>query len=90
MALQQPGRRAARSAARSPTSRATTRRSATFPADYEKYNFIDVTRQQVGKDPNVKHSGESVLRGPMPTLKQSTAKAGKATAVGQTVLQPPQ
>lgn len=60
-----------------------------FPADYKKYKFIDVTRQQVGKDPNVKHSGESVLRGPMPTIKKSTAKDGKAAAVGQTVLAPP-
>jgi hypothetical protein len=59
-----------------------------FPADYENYKYIDVTRQQVGKDPNVKHSGESVLRGPMPELKSSTSK--KAAAIGQTVLRPPQ
>ena len=57
-----------RSAARSPTSRATTRRIGAFPADYAKYKYIDVSRQPVGKDPNVKHSGESVLRGPMPKL----------------------
>ena len=61
-----------------------------FPADYKKYKYIDITRQQVGNDPNVKHSGESVLRGPMPEIKQSTAKNGKAAAVGQTVLSPPQ
>jgi hypothetical protein len=61
-----------------------------FPADYKKYKYIDVTRQQVGNDPNIKHSGESVLRGPMPTVKKSTAKPGKAAAVGQTVLAPPQ
>jgi hypothetical protein len=59
-----------------------------FPADYENYKYIDVTRQQVGKDPNVKHSGESVLRGTMPKLKASTSK--KAAAIGQTVLRPPQ
>ena len=58
-----------------------------FPADYQKYKYIDVTRQQIGKDPNVQHSGESVLRGPMPNVKQSTSK--KAAAVGQTVLRPP-
>jgi hypothetical protein len=58
-----------------------------FPADYQKYKYIDVTRQQIGKDPNVQHSGESVLRGPMPKVKQSTSK--KAAAVGQTVLRPP-
>jgi hypothetical protein len=59
-----------------------------FPADYENYKYIDVTRQQVGKDPDVKHSGESVLRGTMPELKASTSK--KAAAIGQTVLRPPQ
>jgi hypothetical protein len=58
-----------------------------FPSDYSKYKYIDVTRQQVGKDPNVKHSGESILRGPMPELKSSTSK--KAAAIGQTVLKPP-
>ena len=58
-----------------------------FPSDYSKYKYIDVTRQQVGKDPNVKHSGESILRGPMPELKASTSK--KAAAIGQTVLKPP-
>ena len=59
-----------------------------FPADYRDYEFIDVTRQRVGNDPNVKHSGDSVLRGPMPELKSSTSK--KAAAIGQTVLKPPQ
>jgi hypothetical protein len=58
-----------------------------FPADYQKYKYIDVTRQRIGQDPNVKHSGESVLRGTMPTIKESTSK--KASAVGQTVLRPP-
>ena len=59
-----------------------------FPADYADYKYIDVTRQQVGKDPNVKHSGDSVLRGAMPKLKASTSN--KAAAIGQTVLRPPQ
>ena len=59
-----------------------------FPADYENYRYIDITRQQVGNDPNVQHSGESVLRGTMPKLKTSTSK--KAAAIGQTVLKPPQ
>ena len=58
-----------------------------FPADYANFKYIDITRQQVGKDPNVKHSGDSVLRGPMPKLKSSTSK--KAAAIGQTVLKPP-
>jgi hypothetical protein len=59
-----------------------------FPADYEDYEFIDITRQRVGNDANVEHSGESVLRGPMPKLKSSASK--KAAAIGQTVLKPPQ
>jgi len=61
-----------------------------FPADYRKSKYIDITRQEIGNDPNVQHSGESVLRGPMPKLRESTAKNGKAAAVGQTVLAPPQ
>jgi hypothetical protein len=59
-----------------------------FPADYSKYKYIDITRQKVGNDSNVKHSGESVLRGTMPTLKESTSN--KAAAIGQTVLRVPQ
>ena len=58
-----------------------------FPADYAKYKYIDISSQQVGNDPNVKHSGQSVLRGPMPKLRASTSK--KAAAIGQTVLKPP-
>ena len=57
-----------------------------FPADYKDYKYIDITRQQVGNDPDVKHSGDSVLRG-MPKLKTSTSK--KAAAIGQTVLRAP-
>jgi hypothetical protein len=60
-----------------------------FPADYAKYKFIDVTRQPVGKNPNVKHSGESVLRGPMPKLRDAQGTAKKPAALGQTVLRPP-
>ncbi len=60
-----------------------------FPADYAKYKFIDVTKQPVGNDPNVKHNGESVLRGPMPKLRRATGTAKKPAALGQTVLKPP-
>jgi hypothetical protein len=60
-----------------------------LPANFQSYKFIDVTRQRIGKDPNVKYSGPSVLRGAMPTLKKSTAKKGQPAAVGQTVLTPP-
>jgi hypothetical protein len=60
-----------------------------FPADYAKYKFIDVTRQPVGKDPNVKHNGQSVLRGPVPKLRNAKGTAQKPAALGQTVLKPP-
>jgi Anti-sigma-K factor rskA, C-terminal/Sigma-70, region 4 len=60
-----------------------------FPADYATYKFIDVTRQPVGKNPNVKHSGQSVLRGPMPKLRNAQGTAKKPAALGQTVLRPP-
>ena len=59
----------------------------TFPADYAQYKYIDISLQQVGNDPNVKHSGQSVLRGPMPKVRSSTSK--KPAAIGQTVLKPP-
>jgi hypothetical protein len=60
-----------------------------FPADYAKYKYIDVTRQPVGNNPNVKHNGQSVLRGPMPKLRNATGTAKKPVALGQTVLKPP-
>jgi hypothetical protein len=60
-----------------------------FPADYANYKYIDVTRQPVGKDPNVKHNGKSVLRGPMPKLRSAKGTAEKPAALGQTVLKPP-
>jgi hypothetical protein len=58
-----------------------------FPADYSKYKFIDVTRQPVGRNP--KHSGESVLRGPLPKLRNAKGTAKEPAALGQTVLKPP-
>jgi hypothetical protein len=61
-----------------------------LPADFRDYRFIDVTRQQVAETADVKHSGESVLRGPMPKLKQAKAQGNQPAALGQTVLQPPQ
>jgi Anti-sigma-K factor rskA/Sigma-70, region 4 len=60
-----------------------------LPADYKNYRFIDISRQQVTGNADVKHSGESVLRGKMPVLKKSAAQNGKTAAIGQTVLQPP-
>ena len=61
-----------------------------FPADYAKYKYIDITKQAIGSSTNIKHSGQSVLRGPMPKINNSkTGTAKKPVAVGQTVLQPP-
>jgi hypothetical protein len=60
-----------------------------LPADYKNYRFIDISRQKVTGDPDVKHSGQSVLRGKMPVLKKAPAENGKPAALGETVLQPP-
>ncbi|MET0614701.1 MAG: anti-sigma factor [Thermoleophilaceae bacterium] len=60
-----------------------------LPADYKNFKYIDISRQQVAGSATVKHSGNSVLRGKMPTLKKSTAQNGKTAAIGQTVLTPP-
>jgi hypothetical protein len=60
-----------------------------FPADYAKYKYIDVTKQAVGNSTNIKHNGQSVLRGPMPKLRNAKGTAKKPAAVGQAVLQPP-
>jgi Sigma-70, region 4/Anti-sigma-K factor rskA len=61
-----------------------------LPADFRDYRFIDVTRQQIGNDANVQHSGESVLRGRMPRLRAATqAEGNQPAALGQTVLSPP-
>ena len=60
-----------------------------LPADYKNYKFIDISRQQIASGGEVKHSGDSVLRGKMPALKKSNAQSGKTAAIGQTVLQPP-
>jgi hypothetical protein len=60
-----------------------------WPADYAKYKFIDVTRQPIGNDPTPKYSGQPVLRGPMPKVKNGKGTAKKPAALGQTVLQPP-
>ena len=61
----------------------------TLPAGFQNYRYIDISRQQVAKSATLKHSGDSVLRGAMPTLKKATTKAGQPAALGQTILQPP-
>ncbi len=60
-----------------------------FPADYANYKYIDVTKQAIGNSTNITHSGQSVLRGPMPKLRNAKGTAKKPAAVGQAVLQPP-
>jgi hypothetical protein len=60
-----------------------------LPADFRDFRSIDVTRQRIGNDENIKHSGESVLRGPMPKLRNVQAQGNQPAALGQTVLQPP-
>jgi hypothetical protein len=41
-----------------------------LPADYEKYEFLDISRENV--DQNTAHSGDSVLRGAFADLQQSS------------------
>jgi Anti-sigma-K factor rskA/Sigma-70, region 4 len=60
-----------------------------LPADFRDYKFIDITRQRVAETADVKHSGESVLRGPIPRLRQAQAQGNQPAALGQTVLRPP-
>ena len=60
-----------------------------LPGDFRDYKSIDVTRQRIGNDANIKHSGESVLRGPMPKLRNVQQQGNQPAALGQTVLQPP-
>jgi hypothetical protein len=60
-----------------------------LPADFRDYRFIDVTRQRIAGGANIKHSGESVLRGPMPKLRKAQAQGNQPAALGQTVLRPP-
>ena len=60
-----------------------------LPADFRDFKFIDVTRQRIGNDANIKHSGDSVLRGSMPKLRNVKQQGNQPAALGQTVLQPP-
>lgn len=61
-----------------------------LPRNFQDYRFIDVTRQAIDDSPEVSHSGESVLRGRMPTLRDPEGGGGnQPAALGQTVLRPP-
>jgi Anti-sigma-K factor rskA, C-terminal/Sigma-70, region 4 len=58
-----------------------------LPKDYARFKFIDVSREPI--DQNRAHSGDSVLRGKIPKLKQPTStRKGQASILGQVVLQP--
>ena len=58
-----------------------------LPDDFEKYRFIDVSREPVDRERA--HSGDSVLRGRVPALKQAQARQGQPAVLGQVVLTPP-
>ena len=60
-----------------------------LPEDFEKYGFIDVSREPINDDG--KHSGQSILRGKFGRLRErpADAKAGDAVILGRAVLSPP-
>jgi hypothetical protein len=57
------------------------------PKDLGRYRFIDVSREPIDDDAG--HSGDSVLRGRVPKLRDANAKGNQAVVLGQTVLAPP-
>jgi Anti-sigma-K factor rskA/Sigma-70, region 4 len=59
-----------------------------LPQDFGDYRFIDVSREPLDRKPG--HSGNSILRGRVPELRQPQQAQGEETAVlGQSVLAPP-
>jgi hypothetical protein len=60
-----------------------------LPSDFADYRFIDVTRQRVAQSADVKHSGDSVLRGRFPKLRDAQPQGNQPAALGQTLLRPP-
>ena len=87
LALQRPGRRKdARRPGHRPAGQLPGDRH--LPADFEQYRFIDISREPLDKQRT--HSGDSVLRGRMPTLRAAQPQGDQKTAVlGQSVLAPP-
>jgi hypothetical protein len=69
--------------------RGTFQGAGPLPTDYQRFQFIDVSREAI--DQNRSHSGNSVLRGKIGTLKTppANAKKGQAVILGQVVLTPP-
>ncbi|HZN88185.1 MAG TPA: anti-sigma factor [Thermoleophilaceae bacterium] len=58
-----------------------------LPADFADYRFIDVSREPL--DEQTSHSGDSVLRGRIPKLREANPRGNQAAVLGQTVLAPP-
>jgi hypothetical protein len=69
--------------------RGTFQGAGPLPTDYQRFQFIDVSLEKI--DQNRSHSGNSVLRGKIGTLKTPPAnvKKGQAVILGQIVLTPP-
>jgi hypothetical protein len=69
--------------------RGTFQGAGPLPNDYQRFQFIDVSREPINQDRS--HSGNSVLRGKIGTLKAApaNAKKGQAVILGQVVLTPP-
>ena len=53
-----------------------------LPEDYEKYRFLDISRENV--DQNAAHSGDSVLRGRFEDLQQAGTGSGELENQGET------
>jgi hypothetical protein len=69
--------------------RGTFQGAGPLPDDYQRFQFVDVSREPINQDRS--HSGDSVLRGKIGTLKTAPAntKKGQAVILGQIVLTPP-
>ena len=69
--------------------RGTFQGAGPLPNDYQRFRFIDVSREPINQDRS--HSGSSVLRGRVGRLKTAPANArkGQAVILGQVVLTPP-
>ena len=53
-----------------------------LPEDYEKYRFLDISRENV--DQNAAHSGDSVLRGRFDNLQEAGTGSGELENQGET------
>jgi hypothetical protein len=58
-----------------------------LPKGFERYRFIDISREPLDDNQTQTHSGQSVLRGAMPRL--ARVKGNRAAILGQVVLEPP-